>query len=226
MPKQRKHIRTSKKGKKFLAGTTSVEQRVTKLLKPMLEKELEGTVVEISIDELEYNDYVSGWAKIGNWKVPGTDESPFAEETDYYFTAKLGKNNKPNNLEFPMEEDVMFGGKMLKCPKCGKTIKENTEGNPRCCQGHSIFGGKIQGQSMQNVKSMLGVDTISKKGDIITVRKEFFYTFGKTAEDFVNRVKEKYPNAEIVDYGETWKPFRGGASTANQSHWYVKFRLI
>lgn len=28
---------------------------------------------------------------------------------------------------------------MMKCPKCGKPIKENTEGDKRYCQGHSIF---------------------------------------------------------------------------------------
>ena len=28
---------------------------------------------------------------------------------------------------------------MIKCTKCGKPQKENTEGNSRYCQGHSIF---------------------------------------------------------------------------------------
>lgn len=27
----------------------------------------------------------------------------------------------------------------MKCPKCGKPIKENTEGNKKYCQGHSIL---------------------------------------------------------------------------------------
>lgn len=30
----------------------------------------------------------------------------------------------------------------MKCPKCGKPQKENTEGNNRYCQGHSIFETK------------------------------------------------------------------------------------
>jgi ribosomal protein S27E len=29
--------------------------------------------------------------------------------------------------------------KKLKCKKCGKEIKENTGGNLKYCQGHSIF---------------------------------------------------------------------------------------
>jgi hypothetical protein len=31
----------------------------------------------------------------------------------------------------------------MKCPKCGKPIKENTEGNNKYCQGHSIFDEPI-----------------------------------------------------------------------------------
>ena len=27
----------------------------------------------------------------------------------------------------------------MKCKKCNKPIKENTDGNPKYCQGHSIF---------------------------------------------------------------------------------------
>jgi len=27
----------------------------------------------------------------------------------------------------------------VRCKKCGKPIKEDTEGDPRYCQGHSIF---------------------------------------------------------------------------------------
>ena len=27
----------------------------------------------------------------------------------------------------------------MRCPKCKKPIKENTEGNKKYCQGHNIF---------------------------------------------------------------------------------------
>lgn len=78
---------------------------------------------------------------------------------------------------------------------------------------------------LKSIKEMLGVDTISRKDGIILVRSEFFYRMGKTAEDIVKRIQEKFSNAEIIDSGEHWAAFSGRASVANSSHWWVKFRL-
>ena len=78
---------------------------------------------------------------------------------------------------------------------------------------------------LENIKSQLGVDTISKKGDIITVRSEFFYRHGRSEQDIINRIKRFIPNATIINSGEHWASFRGGASVAQSSHWYVKFKL-
>ena len=63
----------------------------------------------------------------------------------------------------------------------------------------------------------------NKQGNFI-VRFPFFYTHGKTTEDAVNEVKQKYPNATIINSGEKWTAFKGGASVANQSHWFVEFK--
>jgi len=68
-------------------------------------------------------------------------------------------------------------------------------------------------------------DTLSKSGGIFTYRVGFFYTHGQTAGTHVARVKNALPDAIILDSGEMWKPFRGGASVAQSSHWYVKFRI-
>ena len=34
----------------------------------------------------------------------------------------------------------------MRCPKCKKLLKEDTEGNPKYCQGHSILS-KIWGHT-------------------------------------------------------------------------------
>jgi len=35
---------------------------------------------------------------------------------------------------------------VMRCRKCGKPIKEDTEGNPKYCQGHDMFdAGSILG---------------------------------------------------------------------------------
>lgn len=80
--------------------------------------------------------------------------------------------------------------------------------------------------TLGKVKEMLpNFDSYSVKGGVFTVRREFFYTHGVTAKHQVLSVKKHIPNAVIVDSGEVWKPFRGGATTANSSHWFVKFTV-
>ena len=77
----------------------------------------------------------------------------------------------------------------------------------------------------KEVKEKCQVDTCSKNKGVFTVRVEFFYTHGRTSEWLKRKVLEAYPQASIVDCGEIWKPFNGGASVANSSHWFVKFTL-
>ncbi len=68
-------------------------------------------------------------------------------------------------------------------------------------------------------------DTVSMRDGVITIRRGFFYRMGGSSEKFAARVKEVFPNAEIIDHGEHWAAFRGGASVRNSSHWWVKFTL-
>jgi len=79
--------------------------------------------------------------------------------------------------------------------------------------------------TLKQVKELLKASSYSKKGDVFTVRRGFFYTHGKTSQDFVNDVLTAFPEAKVVDSGEVWKPFRGGASVTASSHWFVKFTV-
>jgi hypothetical protein len=74
-------------------------------------------------------------------------------------------------------------------------------------------------------ENVIGADAVSLKNGVFTVRRGFFYTGGTTAANLVERVKSAFPAATIIDSGETRKEFKGGASVANQSHWWVKFSL-
>lgn len=73
------------------------------------------------------------------------------------------------------------------------------------------------------------VDTVSVKhelnGDVFTVRRGYFYRMGASAEKLANTVKRIFPTATILDSGDHWAAFRGGASVAQGSHFYVKFTL-
>lgn len=79
--------------------------------------------------------------------------------------------------------------------------------------------------NLEDVRFELGASTISKRGNVITIRKSFFYKHGFTTEMLEAKVLAKFPGATIVDSGEIWKAFRGGATIAQQSHWFVKFEL-
>ena len=65
----------------------------------------------------------------------------------------------------------------------------------------------------------------TKNGNIV-FRWSFFYTNGNDSSKYVTAIitllsKHHVTNYSIVDDGEVWKNFKGGASVSNQSHWYV-----
>jgi len=81
------------------------------------------------------------------------------------------------------------------------------------------------------IKDTLHTDTIgTKRNGNILCRWGYFYRHGKTNEDFVLKVKELLNrneiNFRIVDSGDNWKPFSGGACIANQSHWFVEVHIL
>jgi hypothetical protein len=85
---------------------------------------------------------------------------------------------------------------------------------------------------MKAIKNALGgyADSISRKrnGNIL-IRRGFFYRHGVTAESLCNhiefRLKEAGIRYRLVSYGEVWKPFKGGSTIANSSHWWVELTV-
>ncbi|MBN1511666.1 MAG: hypothetical protein JXB13_06600 [Phycisphaerae bacterium] len=69
---------------------------------------------------------------------------------------------------------------------------------------------------------------VNKCGNLLC-RWGFFYTHGRTAEKYAQAVSDTLRQSgighRIEDSGMVWKPFRGGASTAQQSHFYVEVSL-
>ena len=75
------------------------------------------------------------------------------------------------------------------------------------------------------VRDALNPDTLSQKNGVFTVRRGFSYKSGFTADAYAAEVLKAFPHATILQKGEVWKAFRGGASVAQQSHWFVKFTV-
>ena len=68
-------------------------------------------------------------------------------------------------------------------------------------------------------------DQVSKSNNKFTCRWEFYYRHGKSVKSHEDKILKALPTAHILDSSEIWKPFRGGASVSNSSHWYVKFAI-
>lgn len=66
-------------------------------------------------------------------------------------------------------------------------------------------------------------DGLSKSKGVFTFRRGYFYTHGQTADGWRDTIQKALPDAKIVDHGNHWAPFRGGAPLSRQSHFYVKF---
>jgi hypothetical protein len=79
---------------------------------------------------------------------------------------------------------------------------------------------------LNEIKEAVAVDSVSRKGDVITLRRQFFYRHGKTSADLAERAKLALPGFEVIDHGEHYAAFRGGASVAKSSHWWVRVRPI
>lgn len=63
---------------------------------------------------------------------------------------------------------------------------------------------------------------------VFTVGKGYYYRFG-TISGFRDSVLEKLKVAgisvNVLDSGDTFKPFRGGSNFWSQSHFWVKFEI-
>lgn len=70
-----------------------------------------------------------------------------------------------------------------------------------------------------------GIDEVAYSNGIFTARIGFFYTHGKSTLDLIKKIEAVVPDFDVIDSGEVWKSFNGGASLRASSHWFVKFSL-
>jgi hypothetical protein len=78
---------------------------------------------------------------------------------------------------------------------------------------------------IKQVEELISADTLSLRNGVFTARRGFFYSGGVTAQAYAAGVIAAVPGAVLLDCGSKWTVFRGGASCANQSHWWVKFTV-
>jgi hypothetical protein len=83
--------------------------------------------------------------------------------------------------------------------------------------------------NLEDIKWKLNADVVGRKtkAGTIIAKWGYFYRMERSPEKYAARVKQLYPNAEIVDKGDHWATFRGGAKTGSEqsSYMYVEFKL-
>ena len=87
--------------------------------------------------------------------------------------------------------------------------------------------------NLNELRNALGIDNpeaLTKYRGVYTYRKGFYYTMGnnhyKVRDDLIVALYKANIDAVILDSGEQWKPFRGGDTLKQGSHWWVKFTII
>ena len=70
-------------------------------------------------------------------------------------------------------------------------------------------------------------NVISVRHGIFTAKKSYYWGVTKSADVYADKVKELIPKAEILECGNHWAPFRGGAKAGGpqDSYFWVKFKV-
>ena len=82
----------------------------------------------------------------------------------------------------------------------------------------------------KEVAKMLGVseNSLRKYKGVFRWHKSYFYLYEKYGyNEMMNYILSKIPDAEIVDYGDHWHSFVGGAKGGSEkdSFFWVKFKV-
>lgn len=88
---------------------------------------------------------------------------------------------------------------------------------------------KVTTQKLREIIGCSDQALVKSKG-VYTYRRGFYFTNGKTVRDIQAFLESKLEAAGIgylvVASGEQWKPFRGGDTLRQGSHWWVTFQII
>ncbi len=70
---------------------------------------------------------------------------------------------------------------------------------------------------LEEMKFAINADSISIRKGVYTVRRGYFYSMGGSAEKFAAKVQAVFTNAHIIESGDHWTQFNGGAPLARNT---------
>ena len=70
------------------------------------------------------------------------------------------------------------------------------------------------------------VDVVSSRDGIYTVKKSYYFGITKDGSNLADKVEKLIPEATVLDYGNHYHDFVGGArpGSSRDSYWWVKFK--
>lgn len=81
----------------------------------------------------------------------------------------------------------------------------------------------------KEVRELVGreVDTLSQRDGVFTAKKSYYWGITSNGDAFANKILALVPNSKMVDRGNHWAPFHGGARAGSpqDSYFYVKFTI-
>ena len=84
--------------------------------------------------------------------------------------------------------------------------------------------------TVKSIKTALSgiADSVGRnKAGNFVVRRGYFYRNGMDSDKFADRVVQTLAAANItvrvVESRDNWRPFKGGGTVAQNSHWFVEF---
>lgn len=82
----------------------------------------------------------------------------------------------------------------------------------------------------KDIKDKLGynVDVLSCRDGVYTAKKSYYWGVTKDGSDFADMVQKVLPNVKVIDYGNHYHGFVGGAKPGSNksSYFYCKFKCV
>lgn len=88
---------------------------------------------------------------------------------------------------------------------------------------------KSLNMQIYDMKHIIGLDQVSTRDGITTIRRSFFYGINNGdawADRVMNALKAEGFIVERIENGTQFKPFRGGDSVAKGSHYWLKVKVL
>jgi len=130
----------------------------------------------------------------------------------------------------------------LKCSDTGSLYDDITENNlndveaavnnmisalEKIRDSKPVLVKKEKPLTLKEIGDKIGVNIISRREGVITIKKSYFYGMMHSGQALADKVTKAFPDASIIEYGNHFHQFVGGAKSGSpkDSYFWCKFKL-